>query len=324
MTATKRALLVGIDEYPDPRNRLNSCIADTLAFRQMLLTTYGFDLNNITLLHNSAATLANVRTALDTLFAGVGAGDHIIYFESSHGYRYVDGSTMVEVLCLYDGFLHDTELVQRTKPLAPDTLTVVADACHAGGLNKLFFLPGGPVAARAKVFQPPVDDAVVNAALLQQVSSFKFFGRRPTGDVGAVAKNFAPDFPNIPLAKDVGEGELELNGALFAACMADQTAAAGSPPTGNLSAFTWAVTKEAIDKSISLSELNSRVNARLRPLNLGQTPIVEVPVAHQEVAQETFITMEPLGAADGHSEDSFAFSADKIATVVQDLQNAIT
>jgi hypothetical protein len=32
----QRALLVGIDQYPDPRNNLNSCVADTLAFRDAL------------------------------------------------------------------------------------------------------------------------------------------------------------------------------------------------------------------------------------------------------------------------------------------------
>src|SRR3954468_21244002 len=101
----RKALLVGIDVYPDPRNNLNSCVSDTLAMRNLLQSRYGFDSNAITLLHNQDATLSRVVSELGVLFTGAHSADHIVYFESSHGYRYVDGSTMVEVLCLYDGFL---------------------------------------------------------------------------------------------------------------------------------------------------------------------------------------------------------------------------
>src|SRR2546423_10055718 len=99
----KRALLVGLDQYPNPTNNLNSCVADTLAFRdKVLMQTYNFGLDDIQLLHNQDATLANVRQGLDRLFDGTAAGDEIVYFESSHGYRYPKGDTLVEVLCLYD------------------------------------------------------------------------------------------------------------------------------------------------------------------------------------------------------------------------------
>ena len=144
----QRALLVGIDQYPDPRNNLNSCIADTLAFRDILVTAYGVSQGDITLLHNQAATLDNVRTALDSLLNGLRDGEKVVYFESSHGYRYPKGDTMVEVLCLYDAFLEDTELVSRSQAAPGDCLTVITDACHSGGLNKLFFplpAPAWPV-----------------------------------------------------------------------------------------------------------------------------------------------------------------------------------
>jgi hypothetical protein len=73
---------------------------------------------------------------------------------------------------------------------------------------------------------------------------------------------------------------VDLNGALFAACLADQTAAAGSPPTNNLSAFTYGIVSE-IDTSLSLSQLSERVAARLTALNMGQTPIAEAPTTHR-------------------------------------------
>lgn len=295
----RRALLVGLDVYPDPRNNLNSCVADTLAFKTLLQTTYGFDQATITLLHNQNATLANVRAGLDTLFSGAHEGDQLVYFESSHGYQYPDGDTMVEVLCLYDQFLKDTEFSERTQALPPDVLTVVLDSCHSGGMNKVFF-PGGNVqVARAKVWQPSVEDAALNTQLYTQVTKFKFFGRALTGDTGAVAKNFVNDRPTgVAAQKDASQGAVDLNGALFAACLADQTAAAGSPQTNNLSAFTYGVVTQD-DPSISLGELCQRVGTRLTELNMSQTPTALVPAAHPELYTETFITMQQPGSPAG-------------------------
>jgi hypothetical protein len=282
-------LLVGIDQYPDPRNNLNSCVADTLAFRdQVLMQAYGFDLADIQLLHNQDATLANVRAGLDQLFTGASAGDEIVYFESSHGYRYPKGDTLVEVLCLYDAFLEDTEFATRTQKLPPDVLTVVLDACHSGGMDKVYFPPSGTAVARAKVYRPDNDQEQRYAQLLQQVTKFKFFGRNPT----LVAKAFVVQAENVPTPKELEEGQVELNGALFAACTADQTAAAGSLATNNLSAFTFALIDQ-LDSKISLNALASKVKDRLEELNMRQTPVAEVPVAHQELMAETFITMKP-------------------------------
>jgi hypothetical protein len=298
--ASKRALLVGIDLYPDPRNNLNSCVADTQRFRGLLQNYYGFQPQDITLLHNNAATLANVRIQLSQLFAGMSTGDQVVFFESSHGYRYVKGSTFIEVLCLYDQFLEDTELVQLSQQVPPGTFTCVVDACHSAGLDKLFFAPDGLHAARAKVWQPSPEQAAADVALLTQATSFKSFARAATSDTGAVAKQFSAaafGAGSAPPAKD-GEGQPELNGVLFAACLADQTAAAGSPPTDGLSAFTWALGREleAGGVTIEANSLRDRVDQRLQALNMRQTPDIEAPMAHGGWLTQTLIT---YGAAAG-------------------------
>lgn len=87
---------------------------------------------------------------------------------------------MVEVLCPYDAFLEDTELVQRSQATPADCLTVITDACHSGGLNKLSSPLPGPAWPRAKVWQPPDDRVAVDVALSAQVTAFKFFGRAAT------------------------------------------------------------------------------------------------------------------------------------------------
>ena len=293
----QRAFLVGIDQYPDPRNNLNSCVADTEAFRSMLLGTFGFSDANVRMLHNTDATLANVREGLGWLFAGATAGDELVYMESSHGYRYPQGDTMIEVLCLYDAFLEDHEFSSRTEGLPHGTFTAVLDACHSGGMDKVFFPDNTKVTvARAKIFQPDPLLAAVYSQLGQVVSKFKLFGRSTSGDVGTLAKEFTPPparAPVMPISKD--SVDVELNGVLFAACQADQTAAAGSPATNNLSAFTFALTDQ-LDETISVSDLNQRIVTRLSNLRMNQTPIVEVPTDQQILAQETFITMQTPGA----------------------------
>lgn len=294
----KRALLVGIDTYPDPQNNLNSCVADTLAFKKMLQDVYQFDAASIKLLHNRDATLENVLGGLDVLMAGVHSGDELVYFESSHGYRYPDGDTMVEVLCLYDHFLKDADFAAKTQSAPAGVLTVVLDSCHSGGMNKVFF-PGGDVqVARAKVWTPTAHDDDLNGQLYAQVTKFKFWGHAPTSDSGAVAKSFQINPTGVPAPKDISAGAPELNGALFAACQADQTAAAGSIPTNMLSAFTYALTVE-LDPALSLSDLAAKVTRRLNSLNMSQVPRAVAPPMHQEVLTETFISMQPAGVVPG-------------------------
>ncbi len=305
---TKRALLIGIDLYPDPRNNLNSCVADTERFQGLLQNYYGFQPQDITLLHNSAATLPNARTQLSQLFAGVNAGDEIIFFQSSHGYRYVKGSTYTEVLCMYDQFLEDTELVQLSQQVPPGTFTCVVDACHSAGLDKLFFAIDGLHAARAKVWQPPAERAAADIAVLGQATSFKSFGRAATSDTGAVARQFSSQAfgdGTAPAAKS-GEGQPELNGLLFAACLADQTAAAGSAPTDQLSAFTWALGHELEGGGTRLAanDLRDRVDQRLRALNMQQTPAVEAPIAHGDWLTQPLISYGKTTPTPGQTDAS--------------------
>ncbi len=309
----KRALLVGIDLYPDPANNLNSCVADTLRFRGLLQNYYGFQPQDITLLHNSGATLANVRLKLSQLLAGASVGDQLVFFNSSHGYRYVKGSTYTEVLCLYDQFLEDTELVELSQQTPAGTFTCIIDACHAAGMEKLFFAPDGLQVARAKVWQPPPDQAAADAALLTQATRFKSYTRAATADTGAVAKRFsaaALGAYSAPPAK-AGEGLAEFNGVLLAACLADQTAAAGSPPTDGLSAFTWALGREleAGGVTVAANALLDRVSRRLEALNMRQTPAAEAPMAHGGWLTQTLIN---YGAAGGTTTTPTATSSDGI------------
>ena len=289
---TNRALLVGIDDYPGTANDLNSCIQDTVSFERLLSNYYGFSDPEIRRLHNENATLTNVREGLEWLIDGAVVGDRRVYFHSSHGYRYPKDGTMIEVLCLHDEFFEDHELVQLTEQLPAGVLTVVIDACHSGGLDKVFLPPNMLVqVARAKVFQPEIAQLELDVAAkaMNEVTSVKLFGRASTADPGALAKNLALADADIPPAKDIAAGASELNGVLFSACRADETAAAGTAITSGLSAFTFALTSE-LDLTISVAELHDRVVQRLQDLRMHQTPVLAVRPDQQNLLSKPFIS----------------------------------
>lgn len=284
-----RALLIGIDEYPDPVNRLNSCVNDTEAFKN-LLAGLGFEDTAFKVLHNADATLAAARDGLDWLFEGARSGDRLVFFQSSHGYRYLKGDVMTEVLCEYDDFLEDTELVSRSSGLPPGVLTVVLDACHSGGMEKSIFVRGEARSVRAKVLIPPGDLQLRAANALTAARGVKPFGRTALTDEASLARNMANVPDKAPPAKGPITGGLELNGVLFAACQADQTAAAGSDATHFLSAFTYAVTTE-MNSAESVIALRDATVRCIADLNMSQTPCVFVPKDHQDYLSETFISM---------------------------------
>ena len=156
---------------------------------------------------------------------------------------------------------------------------------------------------RAKVWQPSGADAERDAQQSTQVTRFKFFGREATGDSAAVAKNlvFAP--PGQAGAKSAGSGST-LNGVLFAACQADETAAAGSRTTDNLSAFTFAVLRE-IDGPVSVGDLAERATERLRAISMRQTPRAIAPPAEPGLLDREFVSLRPLAGPAPEPDEEF-------------------
>ncbi|MEV7004434.1 caspase family protein [Streptomyces sp. NPDC093982] len=286
---TDRALLVGIDEYPDPTNRLNSCVADTEEFGK-LLGRLGFAGSELKVLHDADATLANILECLDWLSDGAQPGDHRVFFQSSHGYRYLKGDVMTEVLCCYDEFLEDTELVRRTAGLPRGVLTVVIDACHSGGMEKAFFVQGKPRLVRAKVFSPPPDKSLASANALTAVRGVKPFGRAPLRDESSLLASFANSPGEAFVPKGVVPGAGELNGILLTACRPDQTAAAGSAVTDWLSAFTYSLLRAA-DEALPVAELVTRTGDRLAALNMSQTPCIFAPSGQEDMLSRTLVSM---------------------------------
>ena len=140
----KRALCIGINDYPVAGADLKGCVNDAKAWAAVLIDHFGFDPKNVTTLLDSQATKQHVLAAVDELLAGAQKGDVLVFTNSSHG-TYVadrdgDESRYDEAICPWDmkkNLIIDDELRQRFANI-PDgvRLTVISDSCFSGSVTR--------------------------------------------------------------------------------------------------------------------------------------------------------------------------------------------
>jgi len=140
----KRALCVGINDYPVRGADLKGCVNDAKAWAALLEEHFGFPPENITLLLNKQATKARILAELDRLLEGAAKGDVLVFTNSSHG-TYVadadgDETRYDEALCPYDmkkNLIVDDELRVRFADLPSGVhLTVISDSCFSGSATR--------------------------------------------------------------------------------------------------------------------------------------------------------------------------------------------
>jgi hypothetical protein len=138
----RHALIIGVGTYEDPLvpplpgTKLDKVSATQIA--QAMQVPDG----NIQYLHDSQATVSNIRTALSNLNDRVQDGDRVFIHYSGHGTRYKDPQAggCVEALLPYDGMskgmISNTEMASLLAQITQktDKLFVMYDACHSGGL----------------------------------------------------------------------------------------------------------------------------------------------------------------------------------------------
>lgn len=140
----KRALCVGINDYPVRGADLKGCVNDAKAWAALLEEHFGFDPGNITMLIDKQATKQRMLAELDRLLAGAKKGDVLVFTNSSHGTYVADDSgdeaRYDEALCPYDmkkNLVVDDELRERFAALpAGVRLTVISDSCFSGSATR--------------------------------------------------------------------------------------------------------------------------------------------------------------------------------------------
>jgi metacaspase-1 len=157
---TKRALCVGINDYPGEGNDLSGCVNDAKGWASMLVDHFDFPTTDVQLLLDRKATHAAIIRGLHRLLQGAQPGDVLVFTNSSHGTYVADADGdepgYDEALCPWDArqrLLVDDELRELFSAVPVGVhLTVVLDSCFSGTGTRLW---RGDEAVRRPRFLPP-------------------------------------------------------------------------------------------------------------------------------------------------------------------------
>lgn len=156
----RKALCVGINDYPGVTGDLKGCVNDARGWAGLLTDHYDFAPADVRLLLDAQATRRQILDGLDGMLAGARAGDLLVFTNSSHG-TYVPDTTGDEVdydeaICPYDyrsNLIVDDELRERFAGLAPGVqLVFVSDSCHSGTVSR--FTPRSSGYRRGRFLAP--------------------------------------------------------------------------------------------------------------------------------------------------------------------------
>lgn len=158
----RRALLVGINDYPDPANRLEGCVNDVFRISATLQES-GFAPGDIRVVLNERATAATILDRLHWLLDGVKDGDERVFYYSGHGAQipaYGEGDAVdhqdeclvpVDFDWARDHAVTDDQFYDLYSQLPYDSRFVaILDCCHSGGMTRA----GG---MKVRGIEPPDD-----------------------------------------------------------------------------------------------------------------------------------------------------------------------
>ena len=252
----RKALLVGLNRYPDPENTLKGCINDVRQVSDLLYSRFGFAADGSTrLLTDARATTAAIVDRLHWLLDGARPGDVLVFHYSGHGSQVPDrhgderDDGLDEIICPYDldwdDPFTDDDLYTIVKDLpAGVNLTVVLDCCHSGtGLRE-----AGSPARRRCISAPPA------------VS--------PPRRADAAVRRF-------------GSRAAQHGAILIAGCRSDQVSADAYIDGDYHGALTYFLCQaiEASDGDLTYRDLIDRVRRALRDQRFEQVPQLEGPAA---------------------------------------------
>ncbi len=166
--AARRALLIGIDEYPHI-TPLEGCVNDVTLMRSVLTENLGFPEKQITMLTNDQATRDGILAAFDELYEQTGKDDLVVIHYAGHGSQMTDREGdepdgMDETIVTFDSGrdplpnrdITDDEINETVLRLSEKTpyLTLIFDCCHSGTITRDAF---GATARFVTADDRPVD-----------------------------------------------------------------------------------------------------------------------------------------------------------------------
>ncbi|HSU56206.1 MAG TPA: caspase family protein [Candidatus Dormibacteraeota bacterium] len=161
-TPRRRALLVGINDYPNPANQLEGCVNDVFLMSS-ILQECGFEAEDIRVVLNDRATASGILQRMQWLLDGAEDKQDRVFFYSGHGAQipqYGENGKVDHVdecLVPYDfdwsmaKAITDVQFHELYSQLPYDTsFLAIFDCCHSGGMTR----DGGP---RVRGLAPPDD-----------------------------------------------------------------------------------------------------------------------------------------------------------------------
>ncbi|MDR1968217.1 MAG: caspase family protein [Burkholderiaceae bacterium] len=306
--ARRRALLVGINQYPKQDMCLNGCVNDVYLMSAVLQES-GFASDDIRLLTDERATRAALLERLDWLSAGAQAGDERVFFYSGHGTQLptyqADGTPgrMDEALVTVDfdwspeHAFTDKEFVRFYSQLSYDvSFTAILDCCYAGGMYR--------GAHRVRGIDPP--DDIRHRTLRWDAAHQMWVPRDYVEQAASAGPAFAPkagaaDVSDALKKRSLGLGEAKLLWSnsetafdqaksryghfgpyvptLVSAAGDSQLAAEYDHGVIAYGAFTFCLVKQlrALRRPTSFRRLVQAVSRELRTLGYTQAPSVNGP-----------------------------------------------
>ena len=211
-----KALLVGINKYPDPRNELRGCVNDILEMEHFIAETNKvYSKENIKKITNKEATKKGILTQLKWLIEGAEAGDQLLFHYSGHGaqaptkFTSLEKDGLDEIICPYDfdgtnkTSLRDKEFAQLFAGIPKGVHFVwISDSCHAEDLSR-------------DPFKLDEEDFMANNTHYRFFTGLSHFDN---------SEDEANDLADIAIGK-IAPIISPLNGALLSACQSHELSA---------------------------------------------------------------------------------------------------
>ena len=147
-----KALLVGINAYPNPNNNLRGCINDIVDMEYFIASKNKvYPKEDIRTLTDSKATKKGILNQLNWLLLGVSAGDQILFHYSGHGAQLpskahaYEKDGLDEIICPYDfsdadavkTAISDKEFASIFAKIPQGVHFVwISDSCHSEDLSR--------------------------------------------------------------------------------------------------------------------------------------------------------------------------------------------
>jgi hypothetical protein len=278
----KRALLVGINRYQDPRANLKGCVNDSLMMWNLLTENYGFERDHIRMLTDERATTDNIRKRLRWLVRDAVPGSVLVFHFAGHGSQVRDRGPddelddhMDEILCPHDldwdDPLTDDELASVIRLVPPDVnFTILLDCCHSGtGTREFFKEPTAGRTPASRFLVPPPDIAVRGAGRVEVVAREAERTVNMRGDRGLERRRFGRSAKQSAI--------------LLAGCRSDQTSSDAWIDSDNHGAFTYSLWRTLSDREFSVThdQLIDGVRAWLVEHGYEQVPQLEAPAGQR-------------------------------------------